>query len=310
MLNCKHLISSHADTEVCRPPQIMKFRPEPWKFTFLQHGVIKDDLSRWLNRKNIDLFITSTPGEHESIVGDETPYAFTTYEVKMTGLARFDRLRELGEQVKVADREYILVCPTWRHWLTTGKVPGTHHREIVKDFLDTQYAKMWLGFLRDERLREFAEREGLVVGFMPHPNIQPVLEDLELPPHVKPLHFVGQDVQRTFAKAAVMVTDYSSMAFNAAYIDRPLVYFQWDADVVHGGGHIGRYGYFDYARDGFGPVTETVDQAVAAVEASLKHGGAPAPEYLDRIRATFPERDGLCCARTVAAIEAMNKPVR
>jgi glycosyltransferase involved in cell wall biosynthesis len=125
MLNCEQLISSHADVEVTHPPAIMKLQPEPWRFTFLQHGVIKDDLSRWLNRKSIDVFITSTPAEHESIVGDETTYVFTTREVKMTGLPRFDRLRELGAQVGADERTYILVCPTWRHWLIPPPKTGS-----------------------------------------------------------------------------------------------------------------------------------------------------------------------------------------
>lgn len=308
MLNCKHLISSHSDVEVCRPPAIVKYGEPQWRFTFLQHGVIKDDISRWLNPKRIDLFITSTPMEHASIIGDDTPYVFTSYEVKMTGLPRFDRLRELGAQVAPSERTYLLVCPTWRHWLNEAKVPGSHEREIVADFEDTEYAQMWLGFLRDDRLREIAERERLQIGFMPHPNIQPVLDSLGLPEHVTALRFAGQDVQRTFAQAAMVVTDYSSMAFNAAYIERPVVYFQFDAEIVHRGGHLGRYGYFDYEQHGFGPVATSVDQAIAGVRAGLANGRVPARTYLDRIQATFPNRDGQCCSRVVAAIEAMSRP--
>ena len=60
------------------------------------------------------------------------------------------------------------------------------------------------------------------------------------------------------------MTDYSSIAFNAAYIDRPTVYFQFDGELVLNGGHVGRRGYFDYVRDGFGPVTTELDDAVQA----------------------------------------------
>jgi glycosyltransferase involved in cell wall biosynthesis len=310
MLNCKNLISSQADVPVVRPPRILKYGDPTWRFVFLQHGVIKDDISRWLNLKKIDLFVTSTPGEHESIVGDDSPYAFTTYEVKMTGLARFDRLLELGNKIAPEQRKYILVCPTWRQWLSQPKEIGSHRRTVTEMFFDSEFAQQWLGFLRDERLRALAERSGLTIGFLPHPNLQAALADLDLPSYVKPLSFEGQDVQEMFAEAAVVVTDYSSMAFNAGYIERPVVYFQFDAALVLGGGHTGRYGYYDYRDDGFGPVAETIDATVDAVEQTLANGRAPAPEYLKRIRETFPQRDGRCCERTVAAIEALDRPFK
>ncbi len=310
MLNCKHLISSHVDLPVVQPPEIIKYGPPQWRVSFLQHGVIKDDISRWLNRKQIDLFVTSTPAEQASIAGDNTPYAFTSYEVKMTGLPRFDRLLKIGNEIPAGKRDLVLVCPTWRQWLSEPKSAGSHRRVVRNEFFDSEFARQWLAFLRDDRLRALAEREHLTIGFLPHPNLQAALSEIDLPPHVTPLHYEGEDVQRTFARAAVMVTDYSSTAFNAAYIERPVVYFQFDAEQVLGGGHTGRYGYYDYERDGFGPVARTAGDAVAEIEAIVAGGRVPAPEYLDRIRATFPERDGNCCARTADAIRAMDKPER
>jgi len=308
MLNCQHLISSHADKPVHSPDEIVRLIEPKWRFSFLQHGVIKDDISRWLNPKRMDLFVTSTPQEHESIVGDHTPYAFTSHEVKMTGLPRFDRLLELGNQVPPSERKLILVCPTWRQWLAVPKERGSHRRVVTDDFFASEYAQRWLGFLRDDRLRELAAEHGLRIGFLPHPNIQPALPDLQLPPHVEALSFVGNDSQRLFASAALMVTDYSSMAFNAAYLDRPVVYFQFDADLVLGGGHTGRQGYYDYERDGFGPVARTEQETVAAVEALIRDDGSVRAEYQRRVAATFPDRDGQCCARTADAIASMTRP--
>jgi hypothetical protein len=305
MANCRHLVSSHADVPVMNPPAILQFMEPSWRFTFLQHGVIKDDLSNWLNPKDIDLFVTSTPGEYESIAGDHTPYRFTSREVKLTGLPRFDRLREIGARVRPDQRDLILVSPTWRDWLFPPLAVGSQKRSIsLEDFLETDYAHNWLALLTSPVIAEAAELQGLSVAFLPHPNLQSILEGLDLPPHVQPLSFAGNDVQEYFARAAVLVTDYSSTAFNAAYIDRPTVYFQFDADRIAAGAHVGRQGYFDYRRDGFGPVTETVEEAVSAVIDTLKNGRAPSAEYAERIAATFPLRDGRCCERVVAEIEA------
>jgi CDP-glycerol glycerophosphotransferase (TagB/SpsB family) len=310
MVNAKHLISSHADVPVMRPPAILRFMQPTWRFTFLQHGVIKDDLSQWLNGKKIDLFVTSTTAEHESIAGDHNAYVFTSKETKLTGLPRFDRLREQGNQVRPEERDLLLVAPTWRDWLVPPLAKGSQKRTVsLPEFLETEYAQNWLTLLNSPELAEAAERERLTIGFLPHPNLQSVLGQLDLPPHVEPLTFAGNDVQRLFARAALLVTDYSSVAFNAAYMDRPTVYFQFDSERIATGSHVGRQGYFDYVRDGFGPVTRDPDDAVRAIVDSLKSGRQPAPEYAARIQETFPLRDGRCCQRVVEEIENSTRPV-
>ncbi len=311
MLNADHLISSHIDNGIVRPPTIIQaLKPgnPKWKFTFLQHGVIKDDLSRWLNRKAVDLFITSTPGEYASIVDDGSTYSYTGKEVKLTGLPRFDRLRRIARSLTPAEQNLVLVAPTWREWLHTPRESATaHHRVVREDFTDTGYAINWLDVLHSTELERIAKEHGLRVGFLPHPNLQSILGSLDLPPHVEPLTFEGAGAQRLFASAAVLVTDYSSMAFNSAYVDRPVVYFQFDGELVRNGGHLGRAGYFDYERDGFGPVTLTVEDTVAAIGEIAARGNTLAPEYASRVEKTFVLRDGRCCERVTAEIEKLQR---
>lgn len=303
--NCRHLISSHIDVPIVRPDALRYFPTPGWRFTFLQHGVIKDDLSSWLNPKPIDLLITSTPQEYASIAGDQTPYNFTTKEVKLTGLPRFDRLRELGNRFAPDDRDLVLVAPTWRVNLVQPLQAGEHRRAINPAFFESEFAQNWLSLVSSEELSEVCGEQGLKIGFLPHPVLQPALAHMGLPPHVVPLAFAGNDVQELFARAAVMVTDYSSMAFNVAYINRPVVYFQFDADRVRGGEHLGRRGYFDYERDAFGPVAYTLEEAVSTIAGLVRDGRGPSTTYQARIDATFPLRDGRCSERVTRQIERL-----
>jgi glycosyltransferase involved in cell wall biosynthesis len=305
MINCAVLVSSHIDVPIQRPPAILPYRKPDWRFVFLQHGVIKDDLSRWLNHKSIDVFVTSTPGEYLSIAGDDTPYVFTSREVRLTGLPRFDRLREVAQSYPPAERDLLLVAPTWRNWLVPPLAAGSQRRVVHDDFLSTEYVREWTAFLRSPELKAAAERAGKKVAFLPHPNIQPALALMELPEHVVALRFDGEDVKQLFARAAVLVTDYSSMAFNAAYLDRPVVYFQFDAERVENGGHVGRAGYFRYERDGFGPVTTEAASAVAETVTILDGGCTAAPEYQARIDEAFVLRDGKCSERVYQAVKEL-----
>ena len=79
-------------------------------------------------------------------------------------------------------------------------------------------------------------------------------------------------MQGLYARCALLVTDYSSVAFNVAYIDRPVVYFQFDRDEMLGGRHVGRKGYFEYERDGFGPVVTDLHAAELAIVAAIERG--------------------------------------
>lgn len=312
MLNARHLISSHIDENIVRPPEL-RFAGDvaKWRYTFLQHGVIKDDLSHWLNHKDISVFVTSTQDEFDSIVGDHTSYPFTTKEVVLTGLPRFDMLHEVGSQIPESERDLILLAPTWRTWLAAPIIEGTMRREEYgEDVLESEFMVNWLGLLRSDALRDAADKHGLKIGFLPHPVLQPLLPRLNLPDHVVPLSYEGQDVRRLFARSAVLVTDYSSVAFNAAYMERPVVYFQFDAERVEAGEHNGRRGYFSYVDDGFGPVAGTLEAAEEAIVASVNAGRTTQEPYLSRILDAFPQRDGGCCQRVTKAIIASTKPER
>lgn len=307
MANAAHLISSHADKPVVNPAALEGITRD-WRFTFLQHGVIKDDISAWLNPKPIDLFVTSTTAEHAYIAGDDSPFRYTTREVRLTELPRFDRLHAAGTTITEAEQNLLLVAPTWRSWLVRELKGDSQRRDGFDDsVLGSEYVREWDAFLRSANVARLAQEHGLTITFMPHPNMQPLLTRMNLPAHVQTLGYVGTDIAGTFARAAVLVTDYSSVAFNAAYMDRPVLYHQFDAEAMFHGGHVGRAGYFDYERDGFGPVVGDLAAAEAQLAATLAAGRRTAGLYAERVRATFPLRDGEACARVVAAIQALTK---
>ena len=298
LLNCAHLISSQADDYVCRPFRKHLLGRPRWRFTFLQHGVLWHDLSRWLNRKPIDCFVTSTPTEHEAIVGDQSPYVFTDLEVRMVGLARHDRLLRLAHE---AEPRRLLVMPTWRPRLLGAQAAG-NTRQLLAGFSDSEYARRWSGFLGNDALRALCEAYGWQVTFVPHPNMQDHLDGAQLPAHVEGLRFSDVDVQVLIAGAVALVTDYSSLATDAAYIGRPVVYYQFDRTAFFG--DFRRLGSWSYEHDGFGPVTETAEDTVSALELIARLGG-PEPEYAERIERGFPLRDGRCCERNAAAIRGI-----
>ncbi|MGY2873002.1 glycosyltransferase involved in cell wall biosynthesis [Marmoricola sp. URHA0025 HA25] len=297
MAHCVHLLGSHADPAIVRPPAVTEFTEPRWRFTFLQHGVVTEDLVSWIGGDHIDLLVTSTPDEQAWIAGDGSPYPFTTKEAQLTGLPRFDRLLEAGSQA--GRHDVLLVAPTWRRWLVQRTESGVERPEPLPGALDSDFVRQWTALLASAELAEECRRHELTLTLVPHPNLESVVERLDLPAHVRVARY-DENTPALIARAAAFVTDYSSTAFDAAYLDRPVVYLQFDADLALTGGHIGRRGRFDHARDGFGPVTATVHDAVAAIRTVLDSGAAP--EHAERAAAAFPQRDGQCAERVIAAV--------
>lgn len=305
LLHADHLASSHADAYVTQPLNQRRYGRSRFRYTFLQHGVIHNDLSRWLSWKKIDVFVTTTPTEFEAIAG-HGPYSFSSHEVVLTGLPRHDALLRRRQAVDAEDRDLILVMPTWRQGLLGERVEGSNKRLPIKDFGSSEYAKRYRALLASDTLRDLAAQHGKTLAFMPHPNMRAYLDEFDLPSDVRILDFSRDNVQDVLAKTAMFVTDYSSLAFDAAYLDIPLVYFQFDRASFFDGTHVGRQGYFDFTRHGFGPVEQDEAAVISALEAHAAAGFTNAAPYAERVRETFAFRDGANCERVVAAMEALD----
>lgn len=296
--NAHHLASSHADRFItdALPP---KHRPASYAFTFLQHGVIKGDISRWLNPKRIDVFVTSTQDEYEYLAGP-SPYRYGPKEVRLTGLPRFDALKALSDRVDEDQRRLIVVMPTWRDYLVGAMLGASDERATLDDFESTTYAKCISALLQSSALAETARTHDHRIVFMPHPNMHMYLDRIDVPDHVEVLSYSDADVRQILCHAALLVTDYSSTAFNAAYLRVPVVYFQFDRDAYFAG-HTERRGYFDYDTHGFGPVCGDLDATVSTIAGIL--GSGLADEYVSRIERTFPVRDGRNRERVFLAMQ-------
>jgi glycosyltransferase involved in cell wall biosynthesis/CDP-glycerol glycerophosphotransferase (TagB/SpsB family) len=309
LLHCRHVISSQIDHYVTNPLDERRFGPRTWQYTFLQHGVTKDDLSNWINYKPISLMITATPDEQQSIVGDGTPYRYTSKEVKLTGFPRHDRLWTLASNAPQPDDPLLLVMPTWRRELLFEAANRKgNQRELREDFWNSQYAKSWTAILESKLIQKAAEEHGWRVAFVPHPNMQGYVDRWQAPPHVSLYRFDQVDIQQILARGAAMVTDYSSLAFEMAYIERPVVYFQFDQREFFNGMHAYRKGTWSYEDQGFGPVTVHLDDAVDAITDVIARDGSADPVYAARMRDTFPFRDGKCAERTYRAVLALDQP--
>ena len=299
---CRNLISSHANYYVTNllGKQMLAGR----HFIFLQHGITKDDISSWLNTKDsIDCFITASPYEYESICMDDSRYSYSRKELFLTGFPRYDNFFDNT----VSNERIIVIMPTWRSGIV-GKVVGNGDaREVKRDFKNTLYAKSWSGVLNSEKLKALSLSLDYKIVFIPHANILPYISELNIPSYIE-IFNNNKSIQHLFKRASIMITDYSSVAFDMAIQNKQTIYYQFDEQEFFSS-HNYTKGYFDYRENGFGDVCNNEHELLSSLSNALSNDCKPKPFVLDRIKKTFLYRDDKNCERTYEAIISLDKPL-
>lgn len=292
------IISSHADIETTNPfirnvdhyQDLIRH-----DFVFLQHGVISNDLSGWLNKKDkpIKLFITSSKSERDSIVNNPA-YGYTADEVKVTGLARWDLL-ENNPQNK------LIIAPTFRANLLKTPTDKNGTRAYDSSFKQSDYFQFYNRLISDERIAKALEENKMTGEFYIHPNFAQQANDFQPGKHMQIAQF-PYDYRRAISEGNLLVSDYSSVPYDFAYLYKPVIYAQFDEKSFYTSHSYAKGYFFSYEEDGFGPVTHDYESTVRAIIKTIDNDCRLARKYQKRIDNYFAYHDKQNRARILRAI--------
>lgn len=286
---CKYILSSHLfvwNFFIGQGLETLSQKKNIW----LQHGVIANNNANVVNTKHIDLMVTSTYGEYHSIADNYTEYNLTSNQVLLSGLPRHDKLLRLNNDIK--DDKTIFVMPTWRTWLKS------------ENFVETKYFQEWTNFLSSLETEVLLKKYDYKIVFVMHEEIKDLKCFFPDRPYIEYESLNDKGLQSMFATSKLMITDYSSVAFDMAFIQKLVIYYQFDRDRFFGEHY--REGYFSYEEDGFGPVVTTEKMLLNSLESALKSNCVPAEPYRSRMLDTFPFRDGKNCERIYKSIISLD----
>jgi CDP-glycerol glycerophosphotransferase (TagB/SpsB family) len=265
---------------------------------FLQHGITQNDLSAWLNKKamGFSLIVTATQKEYDSFL--DAPYGYTKNNLVKCGFPRFDKLRN-------NPKKKIIVMPTWRQNLAGLENHKTNLRKYNPDFKNSEYCKFYNNLINDERLVKPMQEHGVTGEFYIHPSHEAQIDDFSSsefkimrPPY---------NYNRAFAEANLLVTDYSSVALDFAYLEKPVLYCPFDRDKVYSGKHIFTKNYISVERDGFGPITTDYESTIAEILKFIKNDFKMVPKYQKRAQKFYFHHDRKNCERLLKAVESRAK---
>jgi len=263
---------------------------------YLKHGITKD-YQQWVfkNISRFNLIICGAKREYDYMLAN---FGYNEKEFALTGLSRFDNLLTPHEV-----KRQILVMPTQREWLRvissdTLKFEGSY------EFTDSEYFKTWSSFVHSKDLSELLDKHNIDLIFYLHASMQKYADRFKADNnHIKIGYAKDYDVQQLLMESAMLITDYSSIYFDFAYMQKPLIYYQFDYEKYRKGQY--QQGYFSYQEDGFGKVVMNEKELMDKIGSILVHDLKDEDLYLERSKSFFVFHDNNNCERIFQAIQNM-----
>ncbi len=226
-MNAEVVLFSHSISADIAPylfvvPLINIFHNKPLK-VFLNHGTVGFKVRMALNRKTERIAerlvrsydVNICDSEYEKSIKRDTWWNIQEDKIFVTGYPRYDKLYD----VEIEKKE-ILFMPTWRNWI---KLENARIE-------DTDYFKNIVGLLTDEKLNRYIEEKGIYLNIYIHQLMQDYLNDfgnIKLGRNVSLLPREA-DITKELMKSQILITDYSSVAYDFYYLKKPIIFFQFD----------------------------------------------------------------------------------
>ena len=196
-----------------------------------------------------------------------------------------------------------MIAPTWRLYLA-GKYSSQEDRFLYSETLKkSHFYAFFNSVINDKHLLECMERNH-VFGYL---KLHPMMKD-------NAVDFQYNDIIQSYSNnldlnpenISLLVTDYSSIIFDYAFLGIPSIYAQFDKSEFYAA-HSYKEGYFDYENMGFGPVCYDYESTVAAIIKAIENNCVMDEKYKNRVNNFFAYHDNKNCERIYQEILKLDK---
>lgn len=199
------------------------------------------------------LFVTSSEYEQDIIYNY---FEYDREEIIVTGLPRWDVLHDTSAQ----DHKEILLMPTWRGWLEDVS---------EEEFRKSDYFINYESLLKNSDLHTFLEQFEITLNFYIHPKFRDYIGQFEAgSSRIHLIPFGEQPLNQLLMSCHMLITDYSSVAWDVYYQEKPVVFFPFDLDTyqkVQGS-------YMNIEKEAFGDVVHSLPELLNVIHRYAENG--------------------------------------
>lgn len=258
----------------------------------IQHGLTVQKIAQFQNRlfDNTQLYLCASQNEIENL--KEPVYGFVDQsKLKLTGLARYDGLHN-------SDKHQILITPTWRRNIADANV--AHFKKGHNEYFEnSNYYKIYNRLINDAKLITTARKCGYRLIYLLHPATSAQLGDFNPNEYVELIPASGDmNYEKILTESSLMVTDYSGVQFDFAYMRKPILYYHPKELPPH----YDESAAYIYTRDAFGPIIDNYEELVNQLCEYMKRHCRMKKEYMERADRFFAYSDFGNCERIYKTI--------
>ncbi len=253
--------------------------------TCIQHGLSVQQLAQELNQvyNNTKRYYCASKYEIKNL--EHPIYGYEDKSVlRLTGIPRYDGLVS-------DDKKQILITPTWRAYISMPPIMG-QSRPYYPEFKNTNYYKIYYKLLTDNKLIETARKTGYKLIYLLHPIISSQIVDYPDIDGVEIIPATTVNYEKILTESSLMLTDYSGVQFDFAYMRKPVVYYHPPKLPPHY-----KEGGFFYDSMGFGEICTEHQQMVDCLCEYMENNCEMKPFYKDRADDFFAYSDLESCKR-------------
>lgn len=264
----------------------------------LAHGLTIQKIAQYQSRvfDNTVLYFFASKYEISNVSHEIYDY-YDKEALQLTGHARYDGLIN-------NDKKIILITPTWRRGITTGKANKGSTYAHSDSFKNSEYFKLYNNLINDENVIQAAKKNGYRIVYLLHPAMSNQLEDFDKNEYVDIIAATSDiSYEKILTESSLMVTDYSGVQFDFAYMKKPLVYYHPDSlpPQYESNG-------LKYDTMGFGPICTNHQDIVKTLCRYMDNSCKMEKLYQDRVDDFFCYSDHNNCERIYEKVmEFQNK---
>ena len=293
-LMAENIIATHPDIiEFCsinpKLATVVKDLYNP-NLVCIAHGITIQKNADYQNRLYDNTMFYTTSSKYEVDHIRKPVYGYREDEVALTGLARFDGLKN-------NDQRQILITPTWRRNLV-GTASRNSTREYSDAFKKTSYYQIYNSLINDPRIIETAKKTGYKIIFLLHPAMSAQIDDYDRNDYTELIQASGDlNYEKILTESSLMVTDYSGIHYDFGYMRKPIVYYQPKEVPMRF-----EEGAMKFATMGFGPLCTEYEEAVKLICEFMETECVMPEEFKKRADDFFAFDDFNSCERIYDAV--------
>ena len=292
------LISSNSNPNIYNPfgkDKIYIYDLLKFDYIYLQNRIYGDDTSFNILQKNFKIVTTASKKEYQSFISKN--YGYYEANIKLTGFARYDNLLQLKKSKKF--EKFILIIPAERK-----NIKGIlDYNEYNPFFKNSQYFEFYNNLINNEKLLKTMDKFNYTGYFCIPPSLSSQSIDFN-----QNSRFQIKDCsnfQKLLSKASLLITDYSRVFLDFAYLEKPIIFTQFDSKQYHENEN--QKDYFDYTKDSFGPVYNGIGKSIDGIIIAIENCCVIKKKYIRRIKKYFAYFDDKNSMRIFNEITGISK---